>query len=114
LKSLIKEAVLLKALRTTFLTAVLLSSVAAAVAGPAKICSTSGGCPYKSQREAINTLLAQESEHRWKSIQWRTDAAQCLKEAQARSKPIFLFFVVKQLAPSPSKWSGQKDDTGET
>jgi hypothetical protein len=68
----------------------------------------------KALRTTLLTLLAQESEHKWKSIQWRTDAAQCLKEAQSQAKPVFVFFVVKQLAPSPSKWTGRKDDTGET
>jgi hypothetical protein len=80
----------------------------------AQSCSTDAKCPYKNRKEAIDTLLAQESEHKWQSIQWRTNAAQCLQEAQAQSKPIFLFFVVKQLTPSPTKWSGQKDDTGKT
>jgi hypothetical protein len=86
----------------------------AAPIATAQSCSTDAKCPYKNQKEAIDTLLAKESEHKWQSIHWRTNAAQCLQEAQAQSKPIFLFFVVKQLAPSPTKWSGQKDDTGKT
>jgi hypothetical protein len=94
--------------------AAVLSIVSSSSAVPAQTCSTKGGCPYKNQREAIDTLLAQESQHKWKNIQWRTDAAQSLIEAQAQSKPIFVFFVVKQLKPSPSKWSSQKDDTGKT
>jgi hypothetical protein len=95
--------------QTALLITALLSIASSAFAGPAKTCSTTGGCPYKSQREAIDTLLAQESQHKWKSIEWRTDAAQALK-----SKPVFVFFVVKQLKASPSKWSSQKDDTGKT
>ncbi len=90
------------------------SSVCYVSAVSAQTCSTKSGCPYKSQREAIDTLLAQESQHKWKNIQWRTDAAQTLKEAQEQSKPVFVFFVVKQLKASPSKWSSQKDDTGKT
>jgi hypothetical protein len=100
--------------QTALLITALLSIASSAFAGPAKTCSTTGGCPYKSQREAIDTLLAQESQHKWKSIEWRTDAAQALKDAQAQSKPVFVFFVVKQLKASPSKWSSQKDDTGKT
>jgi hypothetical protein len=80
----------------------------------AQSCSTTPTRPAKNMREAIDTNLARESLHEWRKIQWRTDASQALREAQAQSKPIFVFFVVKQLKPSPTQWTGQKDDTGAT
>jgi len=80
----------------------------------AQTCSTTPTRSAKNMREAIDTNLARENLHEWRKIQWRTDASQALQEAQAQSKPIFVFFVVKQLKPSPTSWTGQKDDTGAT
>jgi hypothetical protein len=76
--------------------------------------SSAGEHPAKNMREAIDKSLARESLHEWKKVQWRTNAAQALREAQAQSKPIFVFFMVKQKAPSPASWTGQQNDMGKT
>lgn len=80
----------------------------------AQVCSTKGTCQYKNMQEAINTVLSRESAHEWHKIQWRTDAQKALAEAQTQSKPIFVFFVVKQRAPSPKGWVGPNNDLGKT
>jgi|SRR5277367_2138357 len=104
MKDLAKEITLLTA--CLFVT---MSSVSA------QSCSTAA-CKSqpRNMREAIDTNLARESLHEWHKINWRTNASQALRDAQAQSKPIFVFFIVKQLKPSPTKWTGQKDDTGNT
>ena len=61
-------------------------------------------------RAAIDAGLARQSKQEWQKIRWRTSASAALSEARAESKPIFIFFVVKQQAPSPTKWTGQSDD----
>jgi len=71
-------------------------------------------CPYKNMREAIDTISARETAHQWQKIQWRTSAATALADAQKESKPIFVFFVVKQQAASPKNWVGEKSDLGKT
>ncbi len=71
-------------------------------------------CPYKNMREAIDSISARETAHVWQKIQWRTSAATALAEAKKESKPIFVFFVVKQKAPSPKSWVGEKSDLGKT
>ena len=71
-------------------------------------------CPYKNMREAIDTISARETAHVWQKIQWRTSAATALADAQKESKPIFVFFVVKQKAPSPKNWVGEQSDMGKT
>jgi len=71
-------------------------------------------CPYKNMREAIDTISARETAHEWQKIQWRTSAATALAEAQKQSKPIFVFFVVKQKAASPKNWVGKESDLGKT
>jgi len=71
-------------------------------------------CPYKNMREAVDTISARETAHEWQKIQWRTNAATALAEAQKQSKPIFVFFVVKQKAPSPKTWVGEQSDLGKT
>jgi predicted PurR-regulated permease PerM len=76
--------------------------------------STARDLPAKNMRQAIDKSLARESLHEWKKIQWRTNASQALREAQAQSKPIFVFFMVKQKAPSPASWTGQQNDMGKT
>lgn len=80
----------------------------------AQVCSTKGTCQYKNMHEAIDSVLARESSHEWQKIQWRTDAQKALTEARAQSKPIFVFFVVKQRAPSPTGWVGPNNDLGKT
>jgi hypothetical protein len=65
-------------------------------------------------REAIDTLLARESAHKWQRIDWRTDAAAALRDARAENKPIFVFFVVRQQAASPKSWVGANNDMGKT
>lgn len=80
----------------------------------AQVCSTQGTCKYKNMREAIDAGLAREASHEWHKIQWRTDVQKALREAQTQSKPIFVFFVVKQRAPSPSGWVGPQNDFGKT
>jgi hypothetical protein len=98
--------------KTTALIAGLLVSTSSA---SAQSCSTAcSKSQPKTMREAIDTNLARESLHEWHKINWRTNASQALRDAQAQSKPIFVFFIVKQLKPSPTKWTGQKDDTGQT
>ncbi len=69
---------------------------------------------FKSMREAIDTLLARESAHKWQRIEWRTDAAAALRDARAENKPIFVFFVVRQQAASPKSWVGANNDMGKT
>jgi len=76
--------------------------------------SSQDACPYKSMREAIDTISARESAHEWQKIQWRTNAKTALVEAQKQSKPIFVFFVVKQKVSSPKNWVGDKNDMGKT
>jgi hypothetical protein len=71
-------------------------------------------CPHKNMHDTIDTVLNQESHHDWQKIKWRTNGVLALQEAKAQSKPIFVFFVVKQLSPSPTKWSNQANDTGKT
>jgi hypothetical protein len=92
----------------------LISLLAGSSSVNAQTCPASDKCPYKNMQEAINTLLSRESQHEWQKIQWRTSAAEALRDAQRQSKPIFVFFVVKQQAPSPTKWTGQANDTGQT
>lgn len=75
---------------------------------------TTGKCEFKNMNEAIDKLLAREATHDWQKISWRTSASKALQDAQAQSKPIFVFFIVKQKAPSPKSWVGPQNDMGKT
>ena len=84
-------------------------------AGQAQICTGSSCEPkFKNMRDAIDTILAREQKHDWQKIQWRTNASAALEEARGQDKPVFVFFVVKQRAPSPKNWVGDANDMGKT
>ena len=85
-----------------------------AAAAEAQICTGNHCEAPKTMREAIDAGLARESQKIWQQIDWRTDAAQALAEARAQSKPLFVFFVVRQKMPSPTSWVGAGNDMGKT
>jgi hypothetical protein len=99
-----------------FSIAVLIITLGATPALYANAENSSGkdSCPYKNMRDAIDTISARETVHEWQKIQWRTSAATALADAQKESKPIFVFFVVKQKASSPTSWVGKESDLGKT
>jgi hypothetical protein len=47
-------------------------------------------------QEMLNTTLKRESDHAWQKINWQTNAAAALNQAQRENKPIFILFLVNE------------------
>jgi hypothetical protein len=55
-------------------------------------------CPrtYNTVQEMLDATLTKESENEWQKINWQSNAALALKQAQQEHKPIFILFLVNE------------------